>query len=235
MGGALTIAILFALSFGIVRIAAIAMRLTGLPENVARFQSISALTGTGFSTTESELIVNYPIRRRILVALMIIGNLGLVSIAGTFIVSFVDAEPVPGARAWQAVMIVTAIGITLLVITNKALDRAMCALVGIVLRKTTSLGKRRFQCMLQVGDDFSVSEHVYRGSDIVTIGALTSGARQLSFLAIRRRTGLQSAPFQDDTGISQGDVLICYGSDAAHNNFEDSLSRYGWDNQSGKL
>ncbi len=225
MGSALTIAILFALSFGVVRIAAVAMRLTGLPENVARFQSISALTGTGFSTTESELIVNYPIRRRILVALMVIGNLGLVSIAGTFIVSFVDAEPVPGAMAWQAAMIVTAIAITMLIMTNKALDRAMCALVGMVLRKTTSLGKRRFHCMLQIGDGLSVAEHVYRGSDIVTFGALSSGARQLSFLAIRGKSGLQSEPFQDDTGISPGDVIICYGSDAAHNEFEDGLSR----------
>ena len=40
MAAALAIAVLFAGSFIIVRIAAVAMRLTGLLENVARFQSL---------------------------------------------------------------------------------------------------------------------------------------------------------------------------------------------------
>lgn len=223
MGAALTIAILFALSFAIVRIAAVAMRLTGLPENVARFQCISALTGTGFSTTESELIVNYPVRRRILVALMIAGNLGLVSIAGPFIVSFVDAERVPGAMAWQAAMIVAAIGITVLVMTNKTLDRAMCALVAMVLRNMTSLGKRSFRRVLQVGKDFSVAEHVYGGEGITTLDAVSGLTGDLTFLAIRGKASLQSAPLRDNAHISPGDVLICYGSDAAHDRLEDLL------------
>ena len=81
--------------------------------------------------------------------------------------------------------------------------------------------------MLQVGDGLSVAEHVYKGSDIVSFGALTSGAGQLSFLAIRGTAGLQSAPFQDDTGISPGDIMICYGSDTAHEEFKDGLSRLG--------
>mgnify|MGYP001215811411 FL=1 len=88
MAASLAIAVLFAGSFIIVRIAAVAMRLTGLPENVARFQSVSALTGAGFTTSESEMIVHYPARRRIVVILMVLGNLGLVSTASTLIVSF---------------------------------------------------------------------------------------------------------------------------------------------------
>ena len=130
MAAALTIAILFTVSFGLVRIAAVAMRLTGLPQDVARCQSISALTGTGFTTSEAEMIVNYPLRRRILVALMVIGNLGLASVAATFIVSFVGTAPVAGALATQAAMIALAIVVTAVVMTNKRLDHAMCALIG---------------------------------------------------------------------------------------------------------
>ena len=88
MAAALAIAVLFAGSFIIVRIAAVAMRLTGLLENVTRFQSVSALTEAGFMTSESEMIVHYPVRRRIVVILMVLGNLGLVSTASTLIVSF---------------------------------------------------------------------------------------------------------------------------------------------------
>jgi hypothetical protein len=76
---------------------------------------------------------------------------------GANYVSFVDAEPLPGAMARQAIMIASAIGITLLVLNNGTIDRALCGLVGIALRKTTSLGKRRFQRMLQLGDGLSVA------------------------------------------------------------------------------
>ena len=61
MEAAFTVMAIFTLSTIIVRIASTIMRLTGLPDNVARFQSLSAMTGTGFTTRESELIVNYPI------------------------------------------------------------------------------------------------------------------------------------------------------------------------------
>ena len=77
MEAAFTVMVIFTISTILVRIASTIMRLTGLPDNVARFQSLSAMTGTGFTTRESELIVNYPIRRRVLMTLMIIGNLAL--------------------------------------------------------------------------------------------------------------------------------------------------------------
>ena len=38
---------------------------TGLDRSKARFQTLSALTGTGFMTAESEDIVNHTKRRRI--------------------------------------------------------------------------------------------------------------------------------------------------------------------------
>lgn len=82
MAAALTVAVLLMLSVMIVRIATVVMRLTGVHQNIARFQCISALTGTGFTTRESEMIVNYPSRRKTLAVLMILGNLGLVSVRG---------------------------------------------------------------------------------------------------------------------------------------------------------
>jgi len=80
MIAAVSLVLIFALSFFLVRVFAVALRLTGLPEHSARFQAISALTGTGFTTSEAEMIVNYPIRRRIIVVLMLFGNLGIVSV-----------------------------------------------------------------------------------------------------------------------------------------------------------
>ena len=46
-------------------------RLTGLPAEKARFQVISLLTGTGFTTKESEIILSSRRRRRLARATML--------------------------------------------------------------------------------------------------------------------------------------------------------------------
>ena len=89
MFAALSLILIFGLSFFFIRVASVALQLTGMSKQDARFQSLSALSGTGFTSRESELIVNYPIRRKIIAWLMILGNLGVVSIASTTMISFV--------------------------------------------------------------------------------------------------------------------------------------------------
>ncbi|MBP3967269.1 TrkA C-terminal domain-containing protein, partial [Paenibacillus lignilyticus] len=49
------------------------MRATGLNRDISRFQVISLLTSTGYTTKESELISNHPIRRRIGMFLILFG------------------------------------------------------------------------------------------------------------------------------------------------------------------
>jgi len=70
-------------SWIIVRIGAIAFQLTGLEWSLAKFQSLSCFSGTGFTTRESELIVGDKRRRRIASVLMVLGNAGLVSLIAT--------------------------------------------------------------------------------------------------------------------------------------------------------
>lgn len=48
----------------VVKGGSIALRLTGLEESRANFQALSAVTGTGFTTRESELIMADPRRRK---------------------------------------------------------------------------------------------------------------------------------------------------------------------------
>lgn len=72
----------------ITRVATIALTLTGLSREVARFQARSALTGSGFTTTESENMMIHPIRRRILMHLMLVGNAGIVTVIASTVVIF---------------------------------------------------------------------------------------------------------------------------------------------------
>lgn len=76
--------IVLTVAFVIVRIGAIAFQLTGLEWSLAKFQSLSCFTGTGFTTKEAELITGNRQRRRIASILMVLGNAGLVMMIATF-------------------------------------------------------------------------------------------------------------------------------------------------------
>jgi hypothetical protein len=70
-------------SFLVVRLGAVALALTGMEPKQARFQALSAFSGSGFTTKESELIVTHPARRKVVQLLIIGGNAGLVTMIAT--------------------------------------------------------------------------------------------------------------------------------------------------------
>jgi hypothetical protein len=69
-------------------------RLTGLPAEKARFQVISLLTGTGFTTRESEIILSSRRRRRLARATMLFGYVFNVTIVSAFINVFLSMKVV---------------------------------------------------------------------------------------------------------------------------------------------
>ncbi len=79
-------------SFLFVRGAAIALMMTGLEKKKARFQALSAFSGTGFTTKEAELVINHPVRRKIMTWLMIMGNAGVVTVIVTATSSFATSS-----------------------------------------------------------------------------------------------------------------------------------------------
>lgn len=71
------------ISLFVVRAGSIALRFTGMDEQRARFQALSAFTRTGFTTHEAEDVMKDPRRRRIITWLIILGNAGLVTVIVT--------------------------------------------------------------------------------------------------------------------------------------------------------
>tara|TARA_R110002167_G_scaffold271660_1_gene478206 strand:- start:1366 stop:2046 length:681 start_codon:yes stop_codon:yes gene_type:complete len=80
------------ISMMIVRAGAIALTMTGISYNRAKFQSLSAFTGTGFTTREAELVVNHPTRRQIVSWMMVLGNAGIVAVIITTTTSFMSTD-----------------------------------------------------------------------------------------------------------------------------------------------
>ena len=69
-------------------------RLTGLPAERARFQVISLLTGTGFTTRESEIVMTSRLRRRLARVTMLFGYVFNVTIVSALINVFLSMKSV---------------------------------------------------------------------------------------------------------------------------------------------
>lgn len=88
MAALISLLIVLTLSLLITRIATVALTHTGLSREVAQFQARSAFTGVGFTTGESEKVVQHPVRQRILMLLMLLGNAGFVSAVSSLLLTF---------------------------------------------------------------------------------------------------------------------------------------------------
>jgi len=224
MGAALTIFVLLSMSVLFTRIASVALRLTGLEESSARFQALSAFTGTGFTTIESEAIVNYPVRRKIIMLLMIIGNLGLISVFATLVVSLVHTEGAMDAVLEQLAWLLAGMAFVWFLILNPIADKALCAAIGQILQKTTVLGKRRFHRLLQLGNGLSICEH--RVEDALLdedgrVAAETLESLDLDVVAKRSADGVISRA-DANTPVRDAMFVVLYGGDSGH----EALAQY---------
>lgn len=61
----------------VIEISVILFNLTGLEASVSRYQVISMLTNTGFTTDEAQLIIDHPVRRRLSMFLILFGAFSL--------------------------------------------------------------------------------------------------------------------------------------------------------------
>lgn len=103
----LSLLVVVVLSILVTRVATIALTHTGLSREAARSQARSAFTGAGFTTSESERVLSHPVRRRIVMLLMLLGNAGFVTAVSTLILTFVS--PGGGALGVKVVALVAGV------------------------------------------------------------------------------------------------------------------------------
>jgi hypothetical protein len=158
MGAAISLFVLLSFSVFINRIASVALRLTGLPDSIARFQALSAFSGAGFTTAEAETVINYPVRRRIISLLIIIGNLGMVAVFSTLVVSFLNTDGEVTAVINQLLWLAAGLILLWFMVLNPVADRVLCTVLSILLAKLTILGRMRFHRLLQISNDLSIAD-----------------------------------------------------------------------------
>jgi len=134
MATAISILVIMTLSVIAVRAGSVALWLTGLPQDAARFQARSAFTTTGFTTPQASLVVNHPERRRIISVLMVLGNAGIISVGATVILSYVDFEATGTSLAQEALWLAAAAVVFWVVGLSKRSDRLMTRFIQSCLR-----------------------------------------------------------------------------------------------------
>ncbi|MCG6154406.1 TrkA C-terminal domain-containing protein [Rubinisphaera margarita] len=201
------------LSLLVTRIAAMALMLTGISSEMARFQARSAFTGCGFTTNESESIVNHPVRRRILMMLMLLGNLGIATVVATVMISLIQVKDT-GLQWGTMLVLLGGIIILWLFATSRIIERHLNRVISWSLRRFARLEVRDYVAILQLREGYVVSEMVVQARDWLAERSL----RQLRLtkegvlvLGVQRKEGHYLGAPEADTVLKPGDLLILYG------------------------
>ncbi|MFM7606663.1 MAG: TrkA C-terminal domain-containing protein [Prosthecobacter sp.] len=194
---------------------ATALMMTGLSWDTASFQSYSAFFGVGFTTKEAEMVVNHPVRRRIIRDLILAGNVGLTSALATLIVTLLQS----GAGGDTLQMILWLIGgllglylISRLGWVQKALDH----LIQHALERAGLVRALDYELLLRIQHGYVVSEiEVLPGTYLAGLPLRDSRPwdRGVVILAIKRDGETHSGIPSRDDWIQPGDVLTAYGKE----------------------
>ena len=119
------VVIVVVIFFFIVRVATVILKLTGMDEETARFQAISAFTGTGFTTTAAETILDDKLRSKTVSVLMVLGKVGIVSVIASLFLSF--GKDNLAADLYKAIIILAFIAILITIYLQiKSIIKCLC-------------------------------------------------------------------------------------------------------------
>jgi hypothetical protein len=203
--------IFICISYLIVRIGAIALEMTGMERSRARFQALSAFSGTGFTTREAESVVNHPRRRKIVTYLMIMGNAGIVSVIATLILSLRESGVF--RPSLNLVIIIVAIFVLYRIASNREFAQNLTNKIRKTLRKKLHFEKIQIEELLQQPDGYGVATIIIEKKSKVTGSTLIKSGfreRDVVVLSIERDEEIIHIP-DAKTRILAGDRLICYG------------------------
>lgn len=208
-----TLLLVLSLSILVTRFATVALTHTGLSRQSARFQARSAFTGVGFTTSESEKVVNHPVRRKILLLLMLFGNAGIVTAISSLIVSLINLDQ--GGNVWLNVVLLLS-GLLLLwaVASSRFVDRHLSNFISWMLGRYTRLEVRDYASMLHLAGEYQITEMQVEPEDWIADRPLKDlGLRMegIIVLGVTRKDGSYIGAPNGDTRLKPHDTAILYG------------------------
>ena len=212
MTAILSLLVVIFVSMVITRVATIALAATGMSRESARFQARSALTGAGFTTSESESVVRHPVRRRIVMMLMLVGSAGIAAVIGSIVLAFVGSDA--NANWWIRIAVLAAgIGGLWVFASSAWIDRRITRVTMWALRRYTSIDARDYASLLHLGDDYVITELEVTADHWLadkTLGELDLRREGIMVLGVVRPRGEYLGVPTRDTALRAGDTVVLY-------------------------
>jgi hypothetical protein len=209
------ISLLIILTFSILitRIATVALVHTGLSKETSRFQARSAFLGVGFTTSESESLVAHPVRRRILLILMLLGNAGIITAISSLILTFIN--PKVGASITLKIGVLLGGLVALWILGTSAwVDKWLSRLISWALNTYTRLEAKDFAGLLNLSGEYRITEQKVK-SDGWMADKLLKDVRLrdegILVLGITRKNGKYIGAPNGETRLLPDDNLVLYG------------------------
>lgn len=212
MTAILTLLIVLMLSLVVTRAATVALTATGLSREAARFQARSAFSGAGFTTSESEAVVRHPVRRRIIMWLMLAGNAGIVAVVASIVLAAAGSSG-DGSTLVRVAAVVAGIYIIWYASRMSWVDRRITHLATMAVRRWTDLDVHDYASLLHVGGEYVVTElPVEPDSWLAERRLADMRLRQegVVVLGIERVDGSYLGVPLPDSVVEAGDVLVVY-------------------------
>jgi hypothetical protein len=212
---ALVVIVLFALL--IVRLGSSALQLTGMSQPIAQFQAASAFFGVGFTTKEAELVVDHPVRRRIILHLIVMGNIGLTSALATLLVTFMGSSErgIGFTFFWLGVVALAIFSVAVL-LNLRVVKGPVESFQKWMLKRVGIVHIRDYDYLLNLRDGYVVfdkeisEDHPWLGKTFAESRPSDAG---IVVLGIYRVEGEFLGAPDKDSRVEEGDVLMVYGRD----------------------
>ena len=196
----------------------ILFRLTGLPDEQARFQVTSLLTGCGYTTKESESFLSSRARRRLVRVTMLFGYVFNITVVTAFINVFVSMKNSQISSFFIGILIPAAVAVIILVFIRVPAVRAwgdalLNKLVDRMVARTETynnvllLGYIGTETIAQVTLKHIPEE--YLGVSLAEMGLRAATGIMVMLV---ERPGKKAEPAGPDTVFAVGDKLTVFGN-----------------------
>lgn len=205
------------LSLMVVRVATVALSLTGLSDQLARFQARSAFTGAGFTTDESEKVVQHPVRRRIIMLLMLLGNAGFITAISSLILSLTgtdNAAGLGGSIWFRLILLISGLLALWMLAHSRWVDQKVSDAISRALKRWTDMEVRDYAELLHLSSDFAVGELMVEADDWLadrSLADLKLRSEGVLVLGIEKPDGQYVGTPQSDYRLAVNDNLLLYG------------------------
>lgn len=209
-----TVVVVVLLSLIVTRVATVILTLTGLSRESARFQARSAFSGVGFTTSEAEAMLRHPVRRRVVMTLMLVGSAGIVTVIASVVLGLSGEGG--STRLNRIAILVVALFVVFLASRTRVFDRSLTRLIRRVLVRYTDLDARDYASLLELAGPYAVAEIAVDEDSWLarrSLAELDLRSEGIAALGIRRPDGTYIGVPTGETVIEVGDVLLVY-SDA---------------------